>query len=80
MVRQDDGPGVRLDKRETQAILLVLGFMFAGALNVDAFGIVHDLATNNALRNGLIARVDDVYRSRKRLRSRARGVPDRQQA
>lgn len=52
-------------KRETQAILLVLGFMFAGVLNVNALTIVHDLATNNTLRNGLIARVDDVYQNRK---------------
>lgn len=42
-------------KRETQWILLAVGFVLAVALNVDSVGIAHDLATNNGLRQKAVA-------------------------
>ena len=45
-------------KRETQWTLLAFGLFLAVALNIDSVGIVRQLATNNALREALVARVD----------------------
>jgi hypothetical protein len=48
-------------KRETQLILLGLGLLIAIVMNVDSLGIIHELAKNNSVRQGLISRVDAAY-------------------
>ena len=48
-------------KRETQNILLVMGFLVAALLNIDALGIAYDLSRNNTQRQALIAHVDAAF-------------------
>jgi hypothetical protein len=48
-------------KRETQWVLLGLGLLLAIVLNIDSLGITRDLATNNQLRQAMIAHVDANY-------------------
>jgi hypothetical protein len=53
-------------KRETQWILFGIGLTTAVALNVDSLNIARNLASNNTLRQSLIARVDATYPNIKR--------------
>ncbi len=50
-------------KRRTQLIILVLGLLLAGALNVDTVAIVRVLSTDRTLRDSLVAAAQEYAKS-----------------